>query len=59
MYKIKKNTYNNTKRGVFNLTNINCSYDCIYQDNGICNYEAVNRKKIGSEKDCIYYEKRK
>lgn len=46
------------KRGVCNLTNINCSYDCIFQENGLCNLETIKNKKLNSDKDCVYYEKR-
>jgi len=43
---------------VITLTNINCSYDCIYQKNGMCECNNTIGKNLSSETDCIYYEKK-
>ena len=37
------------------MTNINCSSNCIYQENGVCNLENNIIKKITSTKDCAYF----
>ena len=40
------------------MTNIKCTYKCVFQNNGICNLESVSAKKINSDNDCIYYEEK-
>lgn len=49
----------NTKRGVYNLTNIKCSYNCIFQSGGFCNLQKVKAKPLNTKTDCIYYEENK
>lgn len=39
------------------LANINCTHDCIYQKNGMCECDNISNKILSSEKDCVYYQK--
>ena len=38
------------------LTNINCSSKtCVYQKDGKCSYENINKKKVTPSADCAYF----
>lgn len=39
------------------MTNINCSNDCIYQEDGKCRFESVMAMSVTHENNCAYYAK--
>lgn len=41
--------------GVFFLTNINCTANCIYQRDGKCTYNIVSMSLISSKTECAYF----
>ena len=42
---------------VINLTNINCSENCIYQKDGKCLFENIGHQKLTPNDDCVYFTK--
>jgi hypothetical protein len=40
------------------MTTINCSLNCIYQADGMCNLENTTMQSISSNPECIYYQER-
>ena len=40
------------------MTNINCTYNCIYQYDGCCCFDIVTPLIINTGSDCIYFTKR-
>jgi len=40
------------------LTNINCSTNCVYQEEGKCTFENINMKKITPDSNCAYFSKK-
>lgn len=40
------------------MTIINCSLNCIYQADGICNLENTTMLSISTHPECIYYQEK-
>ena len=40
---------------ILNLTNINCTENCIYQKDGKCSYENTSAKTVTFSSNCAYF----
>jgi len=40
------------------MTTINCSFNCIYQNEGTCNLDNIGAKSISFSSKCIFYEEK-
>jgi hypothetical protein len=54
-YTIHKSLYFYFLIEVINLTNINCSSNCIYQKDGKCYFENISTTRVTPSNDCAYF----
>ncbi len=40
------------------MTTINCSLNCIYQADGMCNLENTTMSSISTNPECVYYQEK-